>query len=321
MAFNLKNPANVMVGTGTLYLNGQDVGLLKGDVGFSYVPEWNEITGGSPEQLVKQSLAREDAKLTAAMMELAPDNIANVMQMFSLEQVAGEPVAITNEYLGTLLVGGYVGLNHPKLTMDTVTVRLASKLTAPASASDTVIHVVDASLFSEGDAILLVEGEATEAATIIAIEGVDTVANTITITAGLTGNFGINAHVANTTTTLVEGTDYILDRINGGIARVSDSSALPDGGTVEISYTYDEPTSTSLYFGGKGVQDYFSVLFVSDARSDGKRWHIEFYNALFSGEFNLNFSPSEPSLVNIEISAAPDSSYEEGKQLGRIYLA
>jgi hypothetical protein len=194
-------------------------------------------------------------------------------------------------------------------------------LTAPASATDTVIHVADASLFTEEDTILLVEGEATEAATIIASEGVDLVANTITITEGLSGNFTIAAHVANTMTALAENTDYILDRINGGIARVADSTDLPEGATVEVSYEYTELTSESLYFGGKGTQDYFSVLFVSDARSDGKRWNIQFYNALFSGEFSLAFSPSEPTLTNIEIAAAPDSGQPEGKQLGRIYLA
>ena len=310
-----------MVGTGTLYLNGQDVGLLKGDVTFSYEPEWNEIKGGSPEQLVKQSLAGETAKISAALMELNPDNIANAIQMFSKEQVAGEDVEITNEYIGTVYDGRYVAANNPRWTMDPVTVQLATPLTAPASATDTVIHVADASLFTEEDTILLVEGEATEAATIIASEGVDLVANTITITEGLSGNFTIAAHVANTMTALAENTDYILDRINGGIARVADSTDLPEGATVEVSYEYTELTSESLYFGGKGTQDYFSVLFVSDARSDGKRWNIQFYNALFSGEFSLAFSPSEPTLTNIEIAAAPDSGQPEGKQLGRIYLA
>ena len=321
MAFNLKNPANVMVGTGTLYLNGQDVGLLKGDVTFSYEPEWNEIKGGSPEQLVKQSLAGETAKISAALMELNPDNVANAIQMFTKEQVAGEDVEITNEYIGTVYDGRYVAANNPRWTMTAVTVQLATPLTAPAGATDVVIHVADASLFSEEDTILLVEGEATEAATIIASEGVDLVANTITITAGLSGNFTIAAHVANTMTALAENTDYILDRINGGIARVADSTDLPEGATVEVSYEYTELTSESLYFGGKGTQDYFSVLFVSDARSDGKRWNIQFYNALFSGEFSLAFSPSESTLTNIEIAAAPDSGQPEGKQLGRIYLA
>ena len=320
MAFNLKNPANVMVGTGTLYLNGQDVGLLKGDVTFSYEPEWNEIKGGSPEQLVKQSLAGETAKISAALMELNPDNVANAIQMFTKEQVAGEDVEITNEYIGTVYDGRYVAANNPRWTMDTATVQLATMLSAPASATDTEINVVDASLFTAGDTVLFVEGAATEAATIDA-GGVDTVANTITLTAGLTGNFTIAAHVANTTEAPVENTDYILDRINGGISRVSTSTVIPDGATVEVSYTYAELTSESLYFGGKGTQDYFSVLFVSDARSDGKRWNIQFYNALFSGEFSLAFSPSEPTLTNIEIAAAPDSGQPEGKQLGRIYLA
>jgi len=181
--------------------------------------------------------------------------------------------------------------------------------------------VADASLFSNSDGVLFVEGEATEAATIIASEGVDLVANTITITEGLSGNFTIAAHVANTKTALAENTDYILDRINGGIARVADSTDLPEGATVEVSYEYTELISESLYFGGKGTQNYFSVLFVSDARSDGKRWNIQFYNALFSGEFSLAFSPSEPTLTNIEIAAAPDSGQPDGKQLGRIYLA
>jgi len=321
VAFNLKNPANVMVGTGTLYLNGQDVGLLKGDVTFSYEPEWNEIKGGSPEQLVKQSLAGETAKISAALMELNPDNIANAIQMFTKEQVAGEDVEVDNEYIGTLYDGRYVAANNPRWTMSTVTVQLASMLTAPASATDTVIHVADASLFSNSDGVLFVEGEATEAATIVSEAGIDTVANTITLTAGLSGNFTIAAHVANTTKAPAENTDYILDRINGGISRVSDSVVIPEGGTVEVSYEYTEVTSESLYFGGKGTQDYFSVLFVSDARSDGKRWNIQFYNALFSGEFSLAFSPSEPTLTNIEIAAAPDSGQPEGKQLGRIYLA
>jgi hypothetical protein len=320
LAYNLSNPNSVFVGTGRLYVNGTDVGLLQGEVVFEYEPEFNEIKGGSPEQIIKKALVSETATLRANMLELDPDKIALFMQMFTKETESSGDEVVTDEYLGEIYSGQYTAADYAPWTMDTVTVQLASRVSAEAAAGQASVYVMDASLFSEGDSVTLLEGAQTETLT-IATGGVDTTSNKLTFTTNLSATYTIDAIAINETVSLAEGTDYILDRIGGKVSRVSTSAKVADGDTVSISYTYTAVSSTVLHFGGKTSQTYFPIKFVSDERDDGKRYYVEFYNALFSGTFSTTFSPSDPVVLEVEVTASPDSSKTDGKQLGKWYLA
>lgn len=317
MAFNLKDPTKIMVGTGRLLVNGVDVGLLKNEVTFNYEPTWQKITGGSPEQTVKEVLSGEEASITANMLEVNLSTIAMVNQLFTESVVTAGTETVTKEYLsGGLRAGFWSASENRKWTEgDAVTVQLASKLRSPATAGATVIYVEDASLFEAGDSVTLKDGATTEDATIAAL-GVDTSANSLTLTAGITNSYSINGVAHNGTESLVEGTDYFLNRIDGQITRVFTSTAIGEGDTVSVSYKYTVVTGKRLSFGGKTTVPSYPVEFISDEKDDGTVLRIKFYRAQFNGAFNLPFNPTDATQVPISIIALPDASRVAGDQLG-----
>lgn len=313
MAFNLKNANDVHLGTGVLYVNGTDVGLLKGNVTFSYAPEYQEITGGSPEQLVKKSLISESATLTAGMMEINLSTIGSIMPIFTPENTGTDTASAVKEYLGPMYAGTWQGAENAFWTEGgTVELFLASPLSAIATAGATKIYVEDASLFSPSDVVVLTDGATTEEVTIAAL-GVDTTENSLTVSA-LDNSYGITGYAHNKTVSLVDGTDYFINRINGQVTIISDSSLISDGDTASVSYVHHVYATQGLYAGGQASTDTYPVRFESE-RADGKKFVIEFYKAQIAGEFSMEFNPSDAMVLNVEISAVADSSKEAGKQL------
>lgn len=320
MAFNVKDAQDIFVGTGTLYIGGVDVGILQGDVNFKYEPTYKEIKAGSPARIVKKPLVEEASDISATGLEMNPDTIALLIPQFTKESVVASTPSVTDEYVGALVAGVYSLCDYKGFTNDAVTVKVASMITQAASIGDTVIHVADASLFTAGDSVTFTEGASTEEKE-IATDGVDTGANTITLTVALAAAFSVAGYVVNDTTTCTENTDYFLDRIGGRITRKSTSTAIPENATVAISYTYSVISSTSLWFGGKQTITLTNVLFVSDSDDKDERWYIEYGQAQFTGAFNMDFKPGDPLLLNVKVEAVGDSSQVEGKQMGRVYKA
>jgi hypothetical protein len=320
MAQNLLNPNAVHVGAGKIEVSGDDIGILSGAVNFTYTPTYNDITGGSPEVTIRSSLASEEAILKASAMEINPDMLAKLIPQFTQVVESSGDVAVTNEYLGAVSASAWLAASNDRWTNDTVTVRLTSALATSAAAGGATIYVEDASLFTAGDTVTLVEGESTENLTIDA-DGVDTSANTLTFTTNLTGNYTINAIAVNTGVDLVDGTDYELDRLNGRILLLATSTKISEGDTVSAGYTHTTVTANALYFGGKTATFTYPLKFTSDERPDGKRYYIELFRAQYTGTLSLDFDPSNPTLINVEIKALTDSTKAEGKKLGKWYLA
>lgn len=319
MAFNLKNPNNIMLGTGILYVNGVDVGILKGNVTFKYIPEYQEIKGGSPEQTIRKDLISETATLTAGIMEISPDTIGTLMpNLFTPGVQASGTAEVVYEYIGSINALRWSALAHNKLTVDAVSVRKAAKLAAGASAGATKIYVENATLFAAGDTITLKDGSTTENATIAAL-GVDTSENSLTITEALSNTYSLNAICVNTADALVDGTDFYTNRIDGQIARVPSSIAIDDGDTVAVSYKHTTITAQTLKAGGKLLSSFYPMRFEADRR-DGKKWVLEFYRAQLSGDFEMAFQPSDAMVLNVEISALADSSRSDGEQLFSLSL-
>ena len=315
---NVKNPNNILLGTGILYLDGQDVGQLSGDVVLSYGTEYKKIEAGFPKTTIKSKLIAESAQITAGFLEVDMQQLATLLPLFTLETVSGGDVAITNEWVGEVYEGRWKGCVNRKWTEDAVSVKLASKLTAQALAGATTIYVNDASLFSPADPILLVKSGTTEAATIAAL-GVDTGENSLTLTAGITNAFAAGDFAANTAVTLVEGTDYYLDRINGCVSVVPSATKINEGDTVSISYTYTAVTATKLSAGGAISTTVFG-LEVQHTRDDGKILKVKFSKAQITGNFELPFHEDSETILNVTIESVADSTKAAGKQLVEISL-
>ena len=191
---NVKNVHDIIIGTGVMYINGVDVGQLKGNVSLKHAKTFYEEKAGVPSTSILKALVEEGAELTASLLEVNLDAIAGLMVEYTIDTEGAGSATITQEHVGAITSTRKTGLAHPKLTNDAVTVALASTLSAAVIATDTVLPVVDASIFTAGDTITLRLGSATENATIDA-DGVDAVANTLTITAGLSAGFAAGASV------------------------------------------------------------------------------------------------------------------------------
>lgn len=319
MAFNLKDPNRVTFGTGRIIANGEDVGLLQGDVTFNYEPTYKEIKGGSPEQTVKKIMESEAASITANSMELDLNVLGKIVPQFTQSLATGTPVAVVGEYLSGVFDESWQALQNPMVSAsETLTVHLAVKLSAPVTAGDTEISVENAANYTAGDTIRLRDGATTETATIDA-GGVDTSANTLTVTAGVTNSYTVAGTVANETTTLTAGTDYRVDYLGGRICSINGSD-LTDGDSVVVAYTYAPVSGNTLSFGGKTATFTFPMKFISDDADDGKHYEIDFYRAQFDGTLNLSFKPGDVCLVPVSIAALADSSRTAGDQLGRLKL-
>jgi len=310
---NVLNPNEILIGTGVLYINGQSVGQLTGDVTYDYTPEEKEVKAGYPQQVVKSGVVGETATIKASMLEINVDRIADLLPLFTKEVVSAGTVAVANEWLGAVYEGRWVGAANRRWTTAAVAVALASKLTAGANAGATKVYVTNASLFTAGDTLLLVKSGTTEVATIDA-DGVDTDENSLTVTAGLTNSFSAGDFVKNTAVTLVAGTDFYFDPIGGGVSVVPGSTLLDDGDTVAVSYSYTDVSAIVLYGGGNVQTAQFPMEFWH-TQDDGVIQKIKFPKGQLSGAFSLPFKETDVCVLGVTIKSISDSTKATGKQL------
>jgi hypothetical protein len=255
--------------------------------------------------------------MTANLLEVNLDTIAALMVEYTPVTEAAGSATITQELAGAITSTRKTGLAHPKLTNDAVTVALATTLVSAAEATDTVLYVTDASIFTAGDTITLRNGASSENATIDA-DGVDTDANTLTITAGLSAGFAAGSSVINTAVSLVDGTDYFLDRIDGAVWRHSGSAKVAENDQVVVSYKYTTYTGRGITAGGISPSTYYTVRF-EHTRRDGKVRTVELYRCQVAGDFEMAFNEAESAPLPITITAFADSSRAVGDQLFSVY--
>jgi hypothetical protein len=314
---NVKNVHDVIIGTGIMYINGVDVGQLKGSVTMKHSKVFYEEKAGFPSVTILKALIEEGAELTASLLEVNLDTIAGLMVEYTIDTEAAGSATITQEHAGAITSTRKTGLAHPKLTNDAVTVALASTLSAAVIATDTVLPVVDASIFTAGDTITLRLGSATEDATIAAL-GVDEVANTLTITAGLAAGFAAGASVINTAVALADGTDYFLDRLDGSVWRHSGSAKVAENDHVVVSYKYTTFTGRGITAGGISPSTYYTVRF-EHTRRDGKVRVVELYRCQVTGDFEMAFNDAESAPLAVTVTAFSDSSRTAGDQLFSVW--
>jgi hypothetical protein len=314
---NVKNVHDVIIGTGIMYINGSDVGQLKNEVRMKHVKEFYTEEAGFPSTDSLTTLVKESGELTADLLEVNLDTIASLMVEYTPFIEGAGSSAITQELVGAITSARKTGAAHSKWTDAAVTVRLATTLASAVDAAGTVLYVTDASIFTAGDTITLKNGASTENATIDA-DGVDTGANTLTLTAGLSAGFAAGSSVINTAVSLVEGTDYYLDRIDGAIWRVSTSTKIADDDQVVVSYTYTTFTSSGFTAGGISPSTYYTVRF-EHTRRDGKIRVVELYRCQVAGDFELAFAEKQSAPLPIAIKAFSDSTRTVGDQLFRVY--
>ncbi len=302
------------IGTGTLYLNGRDVGVLKGDVTFTHEIEQTPITGGSPEQIFFYETTKEEAYIEASALEININTLAEIMpNIFTLENTNDGDVEVNYETVKDMSLLTYRALQNQNITEDPVTVYNTSFLTADVYSGATVLPVEDTSIFTAGDEILLV-GPLTTTTRTIAASGVNSEDSTITLTSDLDNGYSLSSPVAVKSALTVE-TDFRLDRIDGRIVAVTGGD-ISERGNILVSYTYTAKKATQIFAGGKasgGIT--YPVKFVSKRRTAGKALVIRFWKASFTGDFSIPFVVGDVVKLPIKISAIVDPTKPDGKNL------
>lgn len=83
----------VSMGNGELFFDGRNVGILKGDVKYSYEYEIEDLYAGVPQKLKGRITKKVTAKLTASTAELNVENVAMALGGLSIQNIGGAPNA------------------------------------------------------------------------------------------------------------------------------------------------------------------------------------------------------------------------------------
>ena len=321
MKTNVRNPAQILVGTGMLYANGRDVGQLKNDVTLTYTPERLDIKAGFPQQTVKNIAISETATLTAGFLEFDLFTYGDIMGTATFRNISGASVARANHLLPPVSVYSYSNSGNPYWDINTtldVAIATTVRMSAPTGA--TTIFVTNVDGFTVGDDVILSKIVAGVPVTEIgAIASIDAGNNSITLADPIASSYDYGALVINDTAALTVRDDYIVDYIGGGIALNPASTLLRPGLSVAASYTYKVTAAEQLSFGGKVISKPFPARFVHE-RDDGKLVVITMPRAELTGTLTIGFKETEAMINDVEITAMADSNLPAGEQLVTIRL-
>lgn len=118
-------------------------------------------------------------------------------------------------------------------------------------------------------------------------------------------------------------TDYVVAVDEEGytcIARVANSTVIPDGGGIKVSYSYTPYAATTLSSGGKNTVS-ARVVRLTNTNAAGKKFEITVYAAKNQGGIELALPADdgdEPLKPTITLKGICDTTREAGDQLFKI---
>lgn len=123
--------------------------------------------------------------------------------------------------------------------------------------------------------------------------------------------------VGDTPATLVEGTDFYIDRLNGTIYRVADSTATKEGDSVTVKYKHATFNGAGFGVGGgTTTSDTFLVEFWHK-KTNGKYLCLRLWKCQVEGDFEMLFEESAHTTLPILLTILADSTKPAGHQLYR----
>ncbi len=123
--------------------------------------------------------------------------------------------------------------------------------------------------------------------------------------------------VADTPATLVEGTDYYFDRLNGTLYMISTSVAVESGDSVTVKYKHATFTGAGFGVGGgTTTSDTFLVEFWHK-KTNGKYLCKRFWKCQVAGDFEMLFEEAAHTTLPVLLTVLSDSTKPAGHQLYR----
>ncbi len=237
---NVRRPNDIILGSGRMFINGEDVGQLKEDVTFEHEKTMYELKAGFPAAVVLTALTGESLKSEFQLLETNLDVICRLMPEYLPITETGGTATVENEVVAVFSV------KHSMLANDKLEPTVA-----------------------------------------------------VTTTEG---------------SSLVEGTDYYLDRLRGAIYRVPASTLLNDGDSVKVSYTHKTFEASGFGIGGGASTDVTFQVDFYHKRRDGRYRRIRIWKAKVDGNFIMAFKEAAESPLSVTVTALADSSKPAGQQ-------
>lgn len=309
---NVINAADIIIGTGRLYIDGADVGQVDGEVNFVHSKTNYEKKSGFPATTVVSVLTEESASSEFNLLEA---NLGRIRSIMSEYAVIDETPGVSDS-IEELSLAAYTH-RHTKLQYDDlVTLTLTSTAGTETVVSGEVVSGSGTSftLAYEPKSItaiyklgsLLTEGGAADY-TINMGTGV------ITLAASANAEEITADYVTEDEVTLTLNADYYADMLAGRF--YISPSAVYTPSYVDATYTYNTYAASGFGIGGASTSSQTFLLEFVHKRRDGKYRVIKVWKGVVAGDFSVSFQEQAESPVPISVTAIADSSKPAGKQL------
>lgn len=302
---------DVLLGGGRVFLNNQEIGWLQGEFQLEEQGDATVIKESEGATVLTLNLDKE-THFTFNLLEANLDTLRMLNPSYTRIVEGDETKTVSNEYIADISKSN--GLKHIPMVIDTtntVTVRYATELES-VDDTKTIITVGSVTHFTAGDGITIIQGSRTETAT---IDSIDTSTGEITLTAELANTFTSGATVINTTAdTLVLGTDFYLYPGLGLITRVPSSTAVAEGDSVVVSYSYHQYKGKGYGMGSFESDETYKLEFWHKKRS-GQYRVIRMFKARLAGNFTaflLNQDSESP--IPIDVTLIADETIADSKR-------
>jgi len=312
-----KNPVEVLVGDGRVYVNSQYVGAISGGVKKSRKKTYSEIKSGTDLILVAKT--GDSTKFSFNLMETNLDLLRTLMPDL-LEEIEGAGTAtVTGDFVAGISASRKGALSNRKLTDAAVSVSLAARLATGATVGATKIYLESVRGFSAGDSVTLRNGPTTETVT-VKTGGVNVGERSLTLSAGVANSYPTGALAVDTTVALAEGTDYYLDRLDGTVWLKAGSTKLSEGDGLSVGYTHATYHGRGFAWGGGSDVDSPVRIDFWHKRRDGKYINLAFFRCQADGDFDLDFPEDKEVTVPISVTALVDPTRGAGRQVGKMMV-
>ena len=156
---NVKNINDVLVGTGRMFIDNEDVGQLKDDVTFTDSKENYELKAGFPQTTILEIMTSESVKLACSLLEVNLAAIQKLMPEYAaLTETAGTATA-TDEVV-TVTSKVHTMLAHGNISA--VTVKTSSG-TALTEGSDYYLDRLNGSIYRVAASTAIADGDSVKA--------------------------------------------------------------------------------------------------------------------------------------------------------------
>ena len=293
---------DVLVGGGRIFLDGQDIGWLQGEM--SLEEQGDALTVKESEGGTVVTLQNDqEVHFTFNLLEANLDTLRMLNPSYTQVVYGDEDISVNDEYIADLSRSN--GLKHiPLVESETVKVCPATTMSSGNATGDTAITVENARKFAAGDTIEIIQGSHRETGT---VASVNTASGTITLDADLMNAFPAGAMVKITTASKEYrlGTDYSFYPPLGLITRVSSSTAALSSDGAAVDYTYHSAQGRGYGMGSFEDGTTYQLAFWHKKRS-GKYRCIRMFKARVSGNFtpfSINQDAESPLAMDVTLMA------------------